>query len=91
MAHELDVSTGRAAVMVAGTPAWHRLGTNVADAQTSAEAGPMQKHPSACTASCSGKLSLGIQKNAAQQTAVTLVSEYEITRLSATLAKKLKQ
>ncbi len=38
MAHELDVSTGRAAVMVAGTPAWHRLGTNVAEAQTSAEA-----------------------------------------------------
>lgn len=38
MAHELDVTAGRAAVMVAGTPAWHRLGVNVAEAQTSAEA-----------------------------------------------------
>ena len=38
MAHELDLTTGRAAVMVAGAPAWHRLGTNVADSQTSADA-----------------------------------------------------
>ena len=38
MAHELDVSTGRAAVMVAGMPAWHRQGTNVSEAQTSVDA-----------------------------------------------------
>ena len=38
MSHELDLTTGRAAVMVAGVAAWHRLGTNVADIQTSADA-----------------------------------------------------
>ena len=38
MAHEIDTTTGRAAVMVAGMPAWHRLGTNVAEVQTSADA-----------------------------------------------------
>ena len=38
MAHEIDQSTGRAAVFVNGQPAWHGLGTVVADAQTSEEA-----------------------------------------------------
>jgi len=38
MAHEIDQSSGRAAVMVAGAPPWHRLGVAVADAQTSSEA-----------------------------------------------------
>lgn len=38
MAHEIDMTTGRAAVMVVGQPAWHRLGVNVAEAQTSDEA-----------------------------------------------------
>lgn len=38
MAHEIDMSTGRAAVFVTGEPAWHRLGVNVAAAQTSDEA-----------------------------------------------------
>jgi phage/plasmid-like protein (TIGR03299 family) len=38
MSHELDFSTGRAACFVAGEPAWHRLGVNVADAQTSESA-----------------------------------------------------
>jgi phage/plasmid-like protein (TIGR03299 family) len=38
MAHELDQTTGQAAVMVAGQPAWHKLGVNVAAAQTSADA-----------------------------------------------------
>src|SRR4051794_11004749 len=38
MAHELDLTTGQAAVFVAGTPAWHKLGVNVAEAQTSADA-----------------------------------------------------
>ena len=38
MAHEIDTTTGRAAVIVAGMPAWHRLGTNVAEVQTSADA-----------------------------------------------------
>lgn len=35
MAHELDQTTGRAAVMVAGEAPWHRLGVNVAQTQTS--------------------------------------------------------
>lgn len=38
MAHEIDMSNGRANVMVAGDPAWHRLGVNVAKAKSSAEA-----------------------------------------------------
>lgn len=38
MAHEIDLSTGRAAAFFAGEPAWHRLGTVVADCQTSAHA-----------------------------------------------------
>jgi phage/plasmid-like protein (TIGR03299 family) len=38
MAHEIDESTGRAACMVVGTPAWHRLGTVVSEAQKSSEA-----------------------------------------------------
>ncbi len=38
MAHEIDTSTGAAAVFVTGKPAWHKLGTVVAQAQTSAEA-----------------------------------------------------
>ena len=38
MAHEIDSTTGRAAVFTVGTPPWHRLGTTVTDAQTSEEA-----------------------------------------------------
>src|SRR5262245_58588024 len=34
----LDASTGRVAVMVAGKPAWHKLGVNVAQAVSSAHA-----------------------------------------------------
>lgn len=35
MAHEIDLSTGRAACFVTGEPAWHRLGAVVKEAQTS--------------------------------------------------------
>ena len=38
MAHEIDQTTGKAAVFVAGEPAWHRLGTVIEQATTSAEA-----------------------------------------------------
>ena len=38
MAHEIDFSTGKPAVFTTGTPPWHRLGTVVANAQTSSEA-----------------------------------------------------
>jgi phage/plasmid-like protein (TIGR03299 family) len=38
MAHEIDQTTGKAAVFVTGAPAWHRLGTVIAEATTSAEA-----------------------------------------------------
>ena len=38
MAHEIDLSTGKPAVFTTGTPPWHRLGTTVANAQTSEEA-----------------------------------------------------
>ncbi len=38
MSHEIDMSTGQAAVFVSGQPAWHQLGTVVAEAVTSAEA-----------------------------------------------------
>jgi phage/plasmid-like protein (TIGR03299 family) len=38
MAHEIDRSTGRAAVFVTGEPAWHRLGTVISHAVDSAEA-----------------------------------------------------
>jgi phage/plasmid-like protein (TIGR03299 family) len=38
MAHEIDTTTGQAAVFVTGTPAWHGLGTVVSEAQTSSEA-----------------------------------------------------
>ena len=38
MAHEIDQTTGRAAVFVTGEPAWHRLGTIIERAATSAEA-----------------------------------------------------
>jgi len=38
MAHEIDTTTGRAAVFVTGEPAWHKLGINVSTAQTSDEA-----------------------------------------------------
>lgn len=38
MAHEIDTTTGKAACFVAGDPPWHRLGTLVKEAQTSAEA-----------------------------------------------------
>lgn len=38
MAHDIDESTGKAAVMIAGKAAWHKLGVNVAEAQASADA-----------------------------------------------------
>lgn len=38
MAHHIDTTTGRAAAYFAETPAWHKLGTVVAEAQTSREA-----------------------------------------------------
>jgi phage/plasmid-like protein (TIGR03299 family) len=38
MAHEIDTTTGTAAVFVTGTPAWHRLGRVIAEAASSAEA-----------------------------------------------------
>jgi type IV secretion system protein VirD4 len=38
MAHAIDQTTGRAAVFVTGEPAWHRLGTVIEQATTSAEA-----------------------------------------------------
>jgi hypothetical protein len=38
MAHEIDQTTGRAAVFVTGEPAWHRLGTVIEQATSSAEA-----------------------------------------------------
>jgi phage/plasmid-like protein (TIGR03299 family) len=38
MSHEIDMSNGRANVMVAGEAPWHRLGVNVDRAQTSDEA-----------------------------------------------------
>jgi phage/plasmid-like protein (TIGR03299 family) len=38
MAHEIDQTTGKAAVFVTGEPAWHRLGTVIEQAATSAEA-----------------------------------------------------
>jgi len=38
MAHEIDTTTGKAAVFVTGEPAWHKLGTVVSEAQTSVEA-----------------------------------------------------
>ncbi len=38
MSHELDISTGQAAVFVTGEPAWHKLGMVVANAVTSAQA-----------------------------------------------------
>ena len=38
MAHEIDTTTGRPAVFVTGTPAWHGLGRVIDKAATSAEA-----------------------------------------------------
>ncbi len=38
MAHEIDQTTGQASVFVTGEPAWHRLGTVIEQATTSAEA-----------------------------------------------------
>lgn len=38
MAHAIDQTTGRAAVFVTGEPAWHKLGTVIEQATTSAEA-----------------------------------------------------
>ena len=38
MAHEIDISTGQAAVFTAGDPPWHGLGVNITDTQTSAQA-----------------------------------------------------
>ncbi|HVT87735.1 MAG TPA: DUF932 domain-containing protein [Tepidisphaeraceae bacterium] len=38
MAHEIDQTTGKAAVFVTGEPAWHRLGTVIEQATTSAQA-----------------------------------------------------
>src|SRR5690348_16768020 len=38
MAHNIDLSTGEAAVFVTGEPPWHRLGKVIDQAATSAEA-----------------------------------------------------
>ena len=38
MAHEIDITTGTAAVFVTGEPAWHRLGRVIESAATSSEA-----------------------------------------------------
>jgi phage/plasmid-like protein (TIGR03299 family) len=38
MAHEIDLTTGKAAVFVTGEPAWHQLGRVIENAATSAEA-----------------------------------------------------
>ncbi len=38
MSHEIDQTTGKAAVFVVGDPAWHGLGTVIREAATSAEA-----------------------------------------------------
>lgn len=38
MSHEIDISTGRAAVFVTGEPAWHGLGTVIDTAATSRDA-----------------------------------------------------
>ena len=38
MSHEIDMTTGRAAVFVTGQPAWHGLGTVIEQAATSKEA-----------------------------------------------------
>lgn len=38
MAHEIDMSTGQAAVFTVGEPPWHGLGANIQEAQTSQEA-----------------------------------------------------
>lgn len=38
MAHEIDMTTGKAAVFVTGQAAWHKLGTVVTDCQKSADA-----------------------------------------------------
>jgi len=38
MSHEIDFSLGRAAVFTTGKPAWHGLGTTVAEAQTAEQA-----------------------------------------------------
>jgi phage/plasmid-like protein (TIGR03299 family) len=38
MAHEIDQTTGRAAVFVTGEPAWHKLGTVIEQAASSVEA-----------------------------------------------------
>jgi phage/plasmid-like protein (TIGR03299 family) len=38
MAHEIDMTTGKAAIFTAGEQPWHKLGVNVAECQTSARA-----------------------------------------------------
>jgi len=38
MAHEIDTTTGKAAVFVTGQPAWHGLGCVIESAVTSHEA-----------------------------------------------------
>ena len=38
MAHEIDMTTGVAAVFTVGEPPWHGLGANIAEAQTSRQA-----------------------------------------------------
>ena len=38
MPHEIDTTTGSAAVFVAGTPPWHGLGRNVQEAISSQQA-----------------------------------------------------
>src|ERR1035437_8368759 len=38
MAHEIDTTTGQAAVFVVGEPPWHGLGANIQEAPTSQQA-----------------------------------------------------
>jgi hypothetical protein len=38
MPHEIDISTGQAAVFTAGAPPWHGLGRNIQEAVISAQA-----------------------------------------------------
>ena len=38
MAHEIDMTTGVAAVFTVGEPPWHGLGANITQAQTSGQA-----------------------------------------------------
>ncbi len=66
MAHEIDTTTGAAAVFVTGKPAWHKLGTVVAQAQTSPIVRPCQiKNPA--TPPATSKTSHNVNESQASQ------------------------